>query len=66
MGPATAGFNRFFDLRDFVRLSQDQIKLERPLFYNNPLGLRFELGPTEVGFLDHKQWLSGIHYTHSN
>jgi hypothetical protein len=32
-----------------VRVSENEIKLERPLFYNNPFGLRFEIGPTEIG-----------------
>lgn len=32
-----------------MRVSQKEIKLERPLFYNNPIGLRFEIGPTEIG-----------------
>ncbi|UCJ18768.1 DUF3885 domain-containing protein [Pseudomonas sp. MM211] len=30
-------------------MSQNEIKLERPLFYNNPFGLRFEIGPAEIG-----------------
>lgn len=30
-------------------MSQDNIKLERPLFYNNPFGLRFEIGPADIG-----------------
>lgn len=30
-------------------MSQNEIKLEKPLFYNNPFGLRFEIGPTEIG-----------------
>lgn len=25
-------------------MGQNEIKLERPLFYNNPFGLRFEIG----------------------
>lgn len=32
-----------------MRVSQNEIKLEKPLFYNNPFGLRFEIGPTEIG-----------------
>nr|AAN16068.1 ORF215 [Stutzerimonas stutzeri] len=32
-----------------MRVGQNEIKLERPLFYNNPFGLRFEIGPTEIG-----------------
>ena len=32
-----------------MRVSQDEIKLEKPLFYNNPFGLRFEIGPPEIG-----------------
>ena len=27
----------------------NEIKLERPLFYNNPIGLRFEIGPSDIG-----------------
>ncbi|WP_407364482.1 DUF3885 domain-containing protein (plasmid) [Pseudomonas luteola] len=30
-------------------MSQDEIKLEKPMFYNNPFGLRFEIGPPEIG-----------------
>ncbi|MDF3196593.1 DUF3885 domain-containing protein [Pseudomonas sp. 1928-m] len=30
-------------------MSQNEITLEKPLFYNNPFGLRFEIGPTEIG-----------------
>jgi hypothetical protein len=30
-------------------VSQNEIKLERPLFYNNPFGLRFEIGPAAIG-----------------
>ena len=30
-------------------MNQNEIKLEKPLFYNNPFGLRFEIGPTEIG-----------------
>jgi hypothetical protein len=30
-------------------VSQNEIKLERPLLYNNPFGLRFEIGPAQIG-----------------
>ncbi len=32
-----------------MHMSQHEIKLEKPLFYNNPFGLRFEIGPVEIG-----------------
>ncbi|RXZ43906.1 DUF3885 domain-containing protein [Crenobacter cavernae] len=30
-------------------MKHNEIKLEKPLFYNNPFGLRFEIGPAEIG-----------------
>lgn len=29
-------------------MNLNEIELEKPLFYNNPIGLRFEIGPAEI------------------